>query len=87
MPVLPYMALAEAETLNKILKDYLFYLEKSIIRDFKAKAYARNRVACCGMLLLSQVRHLATGSTLDRLVADVSVLGKTLAHSSPLSCL
>lgn len=31
----------EADQLNEVLKDYLYSIEKRIIKDFKAKVYAR----------------------------------------------
>jgi hypothetical protein len=65
MPVLPPKTPAEAETLNKILKDYLFSLEKSIIRDFKAKVYARNREDWFELFLVTFIFQVVLSEKLE----------------------
>ena len=41
LPTSPPETREKAEMLNQILKDYLFLIEKRIIKDFKAKIYKR----------------------------------------------
>lgn len=43
LPVSTPRSLAEAETLNDILKDHLRFLEKSVIHAFTKKIYARKK--------------------------------------------
>ncbi len=65
LPVLPPKTPAEAETLNQILKDYLFSLEKSIIRDFKAKIYARNRQDWFELFLVTFIFQVVLSEKLE----------------------
>jgi hypothetical protein len=65
MPVLPPQTLAEAEILNKILKDYLSSLEIGIIRDFKAKVYARNREDWFELFLVTFIFQVVLSEKLE----------------------
>jgi hypothetical protein len=65
LPVLPPQTPAEEETLNQILKDYLFSLEKRIIRDFKAKIYARNREDWFELFLVTFIFQVVLSEKLE----------------------
>jgi hypothetical protein len=65
MPVSPPKTTAEAEALNKILKDYLFSLEKSILRNFKIKVYARNREDWFELFLVTFIFQVVLSEKLE----------------------
>lgn len=65
LPVEAPTSVEEAENLNQILKDYLFTLEMSIVRDFKKKVYARKREDWFELFLTTFIFQVVLSESLE----------------------
>jgi len=55
----------EAEKLNQVLKDYLFAIENSILKDFKRKVYARKREDWFELFLVTFIFQVVLSENLE----------------------
>src|SRR6187402_2044113 len=65
LPVLPPKTNEEAEELNKILKQHLFILEKSILSQFKAKIYDGRREDWSELFLVTFIFQVVLSEKLE----------------------